>query len=279
MFFLKTLWNSVKTPLTLWLKKSKCVSPTVSHYICKMEQKEWFESWFDTTYYHALYKNRDEDEAKLFVTKLVQFLNLEARTKILDLACGKGRHSITLNELGMDVLGVDLSKNSIELAKKHENETLKFDVHDMRDQLSINHFDAVFNLFTSFGYFDDYSDNEKVIRSIHQMLKAEGLLVLDFMNSEKAISSLVFNEIKNEDGIEFSINRNYDGKHIYKNIQFSDAGKSFQYTERVQALKLIDFENILISHNFQIIHTFGDFNLNPFDEKTSDRLILIATKN
>ena len=88
----------------------------------------------------------------------------------------------------------------------------------MRDPLSINYFDAVFNLFTSFGYFDDYSDNEKVIRSIHQMLKAEGILVLDFMNSEKAISTLVLNEIKNEDGIEFSINRNYDGKHIYKNI-------------------------------------------------------------
>lgn len=244
-----------------------------------MKSKEWFESWFDTTYYHALYKNRDECEAKLFITKLVQLLNLNANSNVLDLACGKGRHSVTLNELGMNVLGVDLSKNSIDCAKQYENNTLKFDVHDMREELSVDHFDVVFNLFTSFGYFDDYSDNEKVILSIHRMLKTKGILVLDFMNSEKTISNLVLNEVKKEEGIEYSITRNYDGKHIFKNIQFSDLEKSFQYTERVQALKFIDFENILIPNNFQIIHTFGDFNLNPFDEQTSDRLILIAIKN
>ena len=248
-------------------------------YICKMESKEWFESWFDTSYYHSLYKNRDEAEAKTFVTKLVLFLNLKKNQPVLDLACGKGRHSITLNELGLDVLGVDLSKNSIECAKKNENETLKFDVHDMRENLLPNSFDVVFNLFTSFGYFDDIIDNEKVIQSISKMLKANGILVIDFMNSEKSISNLVLEEIKNVDEIDYKIKRKYDGHHIFKNIQFSDNEKDFNYTERVQALKLNDFESLLNSNNFQIIHTFGDFNLNPFDKIKSDRLILIAIKN
>ena len=176
-----------------------------------MKSKEWFESWFDTTYYHSLYKNRDESEAKLFVSKLVNFLNPKSGTKILDLACGKGRHSITLNELGMNVLGVDLSRNSILNAKLFENETLKFDVHDMRNSIANHSFEIIFNLFTSFGYFDNYSDNEKVIESIHSMLSSHGKLVIDFMNSEKAVNNLVLEESKMEDGITFNKSINHIG--------------------------------------------------------------------
>ncbi len=243
-----------------------------------MKSKEWFESWFDTTYYHSLYKNRDENEAKLFVSKLVHFLNPKSGTKVLDLACGKGRHSITLNELGMNVLGVDLSQNSILKATEFENETLKFDVHDMRESIENQSFEIIFNLFTSFGYFDDYSDNEKVILAIHSMLQPNGRLVLDFMNSEKVIQNLVTQESKIEDGITFDISRNYDGNHIFKNIQFEDNNEKFHFTERVQALKFNDFEKLLLNAGFEINHSFGDFHLNSFNPQSSDRLIIIATK-
>ena len=243
-----------------------------------MDKKEWFESWFDTSYYHSLYKNRNDEEAKLFINKLVRLLNLKPKTIALDLACGKGRHSITLNELGMNVLGVDLSSNSIDYAKKHENEFLKFEVHDMRQEIKNVQFDVVFNLFTSFGYFDDMSDNKKVLSSISQMLVEKGTLILDFMNSVKIIENLVAIEKKIEDEIQFNIKREFDGKHIFKHIQFETNEQSFEFTERVQALKIQDFQSLLNDADFQIIHTFGDFNLNPFDEKSSDRLILIAIK-
>ena len=128
-----------------------------------MGNKDWFTSWFDTKYYHLLYKNRNDDEARLFVEHLVANLNLVPHAKVLDLACGKGRHSITLNRLGFDVLGVDLSSNSIEQAKEFENDTLHFDVCDMRKSYQKNKFDAVFNLFTSFGYFENKDDNTSVI--------------------------------------------------------------------------------------------------------------------
>lgn len=244
-----------------------------------MESKKWFECWFDTTYYHSLYKNRNDEEAQLFITKLISFLKFKEGTKILDLACGKGRHSVTLNKLKMNVLGVDLSSKSIEFAKQFENETLRFGVHDMREVITNEKFNAVFNLFTSFGYFDDFSDNEKVIQAIYSMLESNGIFVIDFMNSEKVINSLVIEETKLEDGIEFNISREYDGKHIFKQIQFTDNGIPFHFTERVQALKLADFENLLETSNFQLVSTFGDFNLNPFDPTTSDRLIIIATKS
>ena len=86
-----------------------------------MNQKEWFAEWFDTSYYHQLYQNRNEEEAALFISNLLQFLNLPKSSKLLDLACGKGRHSVTLNSFGYEVLGVDLAANSIQEASKFQN--------------------------------------------------------------------------------------------------------------------------------------------------------------
>lgn len=244
-----------------------------------MSSKEWFAEWFDTSYYHTLYRDRNDEEAALFISNLILFLELDKSSKVLDLACGKGRHSVTLNKLGYNVLGVDLSPNSIQQAKQCENDRLKFAVHDMREVIQGEKFDAIFNLFTSFGYFDALCDNECVIRSIHTMLNENGFLIIDFMNAEKVISNLVMKELKSVDGIDFRIERIYDGTHIFKHIRFDADGRSHHYTERVQALKVGDFEKLLTENGFTIIRTFGDFSLNPYDPNTSDRLIIIAKKN
>lgn len=244
-----------------------------------MEKKEWFAEWFDTSYYHILYKNRDKKEAERFIENLCKHLNLDKNTYALDLACGKGRHSITLHKNGYRVLGADLSSHSISEASKFSAENLNFIVHDMREEIPGEQFDAVFNLFTSFGYFDSTEDNIKVVRAVHSMLKNKGIFVIDFMNAQRVIDNLVEKEVKEVDGIVFNIERTFDGNHIFKHIQFTDKQKNFDYTERVQALKLSDFEKILLSNGFEILRTFGDFDLNDFNEKKSDRLILIAQKN
>ena len=83
-----------------------------------------YESWFDTPFYHILYKNRDYKEAEMFTSELMTFLNLPIESKILDLACGKGRHSIFLNKMGYNVTGVDNSSKNIVNAKKYENNKL-----------------------------------------------------------------------------------------------------------------------------------------------------------
>jgi SAM-dependent methyltransferase len=242
-----------------------------------MEQKEWFASWFDTSYYHQLYNNRNEDEAKLFISNLLDFLKLDKNAKLLDLACGKGRHAKTLNEFGYDVLGVDLSTNSISIASEMKNKHLDFQVHDMREPIQGKTFDTVFNLFTSFGYFDETTDNERVCSAIAEILNPNGILVIDFMNAEKVIANLVTKEEKTVDNLTFHITRQCDEKHIFKRIQFEDQGEKFDFTERVQALKLNDFE-ALLAEKFRILHTFGSFDLNPFDASTSDRLIIIAQR-
>ena len=83
----------------------------------------WFVNWFDSPYYHTLYKNRDEKEAQVFIDNLVHHLQIKKGSKLIDIACGKGRHATYFNSLGLDVVGVDLSPNSIASAKKNENNT------------------------------------------------------------------------------------------------------------------------------------------------------------
>lgn len=239
---------------------------------------EWFAEWFDTPYYHTLYKHRDFEEAEKFITNLLDYLNLDDHSTTLDLACGKGRHSVFLNKQGLEVTGVDLSKNSIDAAKEYEKEGLDFDVHDMREVYKEGHYDVVFNLFTSFGYFERDEDNIKVLKSIKRMLKPQGTLVIDFMNAHKTINNLVAKEEKKIDDILFRIERNYDGNHIFKYIQFNDEGKEFHFQERVQGITKENFIEMFASTGFEIQDTFGNFSLEPYDSETSDRLIFICKK-
>ena len=78
---------------------------------------EWFEDWFNSKYYHILYKNRDKSEAIFFLRNIINQLKFKDG-KILDVACGKGRHAKYFNKLGFEVIGIDLSQKSIEFAKK-----------------------------------------------------------------------------------------------------------------------------------------------------------------
>jgi len=239
--------------------------------------KLWFASWFDTPYYHILYKNRDDSEAEFFIRNLKEKLSL-SNEHVLDLECGKGRHSKYMYELGLSVLGVDLSEQSITKAKEFSQDRLHFQVHDMREVIPNQQFDIVFNLFTSFGYFDDDNENHSVLQSIHTMLKEKGRLVIDFMNAERIINCLVSNETKIVDGISFEIKRIYDGKFIHKYIDFEDQGTNYSFMEKVRAFKLADFLDLLTNNGFSILHVFGDFELKPFHPETSERLILIAQK-
>lgn len=238
------------------------------------ETNNWFASWFDTPYYHILYKDRDYEEAQLFMDNITGYLNLPEDAKILDLACGKGRHSIYLNKLGYDVTGADLSENSIKEASKHTNDKLHFVVHDMRDTCN-EKYDAIFNLFTSFGYFESDDDNLTTLKAIHNSLTEYGFAVIDFMNVHKVIADLVTQETKVIDGIEFHIKRYVEDNHIIKEIDFNDKGKQFHFTEKVKALTLEDFEAMMEEAGIYLLDVFGDYKLHKFYKNESERLIMI----
>ncbi|MBI5915756.1 MAG: class I SAM-dependent methyltransferase [Bacteroidetes bacterium] len=240
---------------------------------------EWFQDWFNSPYYHLLYKNRDETEAKKFIDRLLAELKPPDGAFVLDLACGKGRYSRYLAEKGFDVTGLDIAKESILFAQQFENEHLTFFQHDMRLPFRINYFDYIFNFFTSFGYFEKEKDHLKTVVNIARGLRPEGKFVLDFFNSKKVISGLRMNEIKQVDEVVFHIQRRVDeAGYILKNIQFGDEGKHFSFTERVRAFTLNDFQVLFGKAGLKIARTFGSYQLEKFDETTSDRLILVGCR-
>lgn len=234
----------------------------------------WYASWFDTPFYHILYKDRNDTEAHAFMDTLTNYLNLPENGTILDLACGKGRHARYLNKIGYNVTGVDLSENSINFAKQFENQNLNFEVHDMCVPYK-NKFDAVFNLFTSFGYFDKEIDNLNTIKAIKNNLNEFGFGVIDFMNSEFVIDNLVPEETKIVDGITFNLKRYVKDGYIIKDIIFEADGKPYAFQERVRGFTLNDFETLFTQAEVHLLDVFGDYKLNKFSAKTSDRLVMI----
>ncbi len=236
--------------------------------------KNWFAEWFDSKYYHILYQHRDYAEASMFMDNLVRHLNVPPQATIWDLACGKGRHSIYLAKKGFDVTGTDLSEQSINAARESEHEHLSFFQHDMRDGFRINYFDYVFNLFTSFGYFDDEKDDLRVLKNVAKSLKSNGVFVMDFLNVQYVADRLVAEEVKELSDVKFHIQRNITNGYIVKTITFEAEGKQHQHQEKVRAFTYKELTRLFHQAGLTVKETFGDYQLNDFNKQHSPRLIL-----
>lgn len=240
--------------------------------------QNWFRTWFNSPYYHLLYEHRDFTEAEKFINNLFHKLDLKAGQKILDLACGKGRHSLSFNQLGLNVTGLDLSPESINEAKKLENPSLNFVIGDMRTFEINESFHAIFNLFTSFGYFKSELDNQIVINNIDKHLDSNGVLVIDYLNAKKVAEKLPIVETINKGHIDFKIKKSIENKFIVKEIKFEDKQDQYSFKEYVKYIDLSEFKSYLSIAGMKINAIYGDYNLNVFDEFISDRLIIVAEK-
>jgi SAM-dependent methyltransferase len=235
------------------------------------------ENWFNTKYYHLLYKNRDEQEAQLFLNNLFTVIQPRKTDKFLDIACGNGRHSHYINSLGFEIHGIDNADQNILSANKKSNNNCHFEVFDMRKTFKKEQFDFCLNLFTSFGYFDNDEDDLLAFKAMANNLKKGGKLVFDFMNAKKVINKLVVSETKKIDHISFNIKRNFDSKYITKEISFMD-DKDYSFKEKVRALFLNDISDLMQKSGLNIINIWGDYELNDFDIINSNRLIILAQK-
>jgi len=277
--------------------------------------KNWFASWFDTEYYHLLYKHRNHEEAKQFIANLIDFLQLPQGAKVFDLACGKGRHSLELHSHGLDVLGMDLSAESIKFASQYGQSDLKFQVQDMRESFGKNEFKAGFNLFTSFGYFDDYQQDLKSLTNAYNALESQGYFVQDYLNafpiiqllpqedsrkelyikytnresialglnSEEEYNSPIAESNRAEENnssyfIEFKWRKWLDHKVIVKDIIVKDQDKEKHFQERVQVYKVEELVELHTQAGFEVQRVFGDYSLNEYDTLKSNRIILISKK-
>jgi 2-polyprenyl-3-methyl-5-hydroxy-6-metoxy-1,4-benzoquinol methylase len=245
-----------------------------------MSDQAWYKDWFNSPYYHLLYQHRDVDEASQFITKLIEHLQPKPNAKMLDVACGKGRHSKALADMGFDVSGIDLAAESIEEAKELENENLHFFQHDMRLPFWINYYDYAFNFFTSFGYFRTQREHDNAIRTIAQSICRNGIFVIDYLNVHYSEDHLVASEQKKIDNVNFIISRSHDETHFYKKIEIEENGKLLEnsYSEKVAKFSLGDFTDMMSYQGLQVDNVYGDYQLGHYDVRKSPRMIVIAKK-
>lgn len=245
-----------------------------------MPTNEWYKNWFNSPYYHKLYFDRDEREAKKFIENLLNHFKPEDKSRILDVACGKGRHSKLLAVNDFDVTGIDIAGDSIQYARQFENGQLHFYVHDMRLPFWVNYFDFAFNFFTSFGYFNTQREHDDAIRTISASLKPSGTVMFDYLNVHYVEDRLLHNEVKAIDETEYEIHRWHDDTHFFKRIIVRDPHLKdpVEHTEKVAKFSLGDFTDMLSFQKMQVTEVFGDYDLNPYDVRKTPRMIVVAKK-
>jgi len=252
-----------------------------------MIEKAWYKDWFNSPFYYKLYFERDQKEANEFINNLINYLKPPPGSKMLDVACGRGRYSRTLVSKGFYVTGIDISASSIEFANQsiqndfnNDFDRLEFYLHDMRLPFRVNYYDYVFNFFTSLGYFNTKRENDNSIRTIANSLKKNGIFVIDYLNVHYAEEHLIHNENKIIDGTEYDIHRWHDDNYFYKKITVNDPLLHYpiEHTERVAKFNLGDFTDMLSFQHMQVHEVFGDYNLGSYHVRNKPRLIIVAKK-
>ena len=243
-------------------------------------ESPWFKDWFNSPYYHQLYFKRDQNEAAAFIDTLIDYLKPAPGARMLDVACGKGRHSLQLAKKGFDVTGIDLSEDSIAQALEFESDHLHFLKHDMRLPFWIRYFDYAFNFFTSFGYFRTQREHDNAIHAIATSIKSGGCFVMDYLNVHFSEDHTIHQSQKEIDGVNFIISKWFDETHFYKKIIVEDENLEapMEYTEKVAKFSLGDFTEMFAYQGMQIQEVFGDYAFGHYDVKKSPRLIMIAKK-
>jgi SAM-dependent methyltransferase len=242
----------------------------------------WFKDWFNTPYYHALYAHRNEEEAQAFVKRLVQAMELTPNALVADIACGKGRHTRTLDQLGMQALGFDLSPESIAFASTESGRLglqAKFFVHDMRDAYSGPKWKAAFNLFTSFGYFQDRKTDKQVLRNIHDQLEPGAWFVQDYLNAESVLYQLPIKESISRPPYDFHCHKYLEGGVIVKDILVHEGQQQQgQFQERVEVYTAQELQGLHEAAGFQVQAIWGNYHGEAYSAQSSPRIIFLSQK-
>jgi SAM-dependent methyltransferase len=243
-----------------------------------MKKKNWYEEWFSNKHYLELYRHRNEQEARDIINLMQRNVPLPVNSKVLDVCCGAGRHSIELARRGYDVTGFDLSSYLISEArrdlKKSDEKNIKarFLIKDMRNFSFRNSFDIVMNIFSSFGYFEKDSDNFKVFENVSSSLKKNGYFVFDFLNESYLKKSLVPFTEEIYEGETIIQKRKIENGFVYKDIII---GKS-HYNERIRLYSLNEIKTALRNANLKAEKIFGDYFGSEFNKLNSKRLIIFS---
>jgi ubiquinone/menaquinone biosynthesis C-methylase UbiE len=233
---------------------------------------EWFEEWFGEEYLR-LYPHRDDADAERAVGLISRTLGLRPGWRVLDVACGAGRHARAFVDAGAWCIGVDLSATLLRLARQVTDAPLVR--ADMR-QLPIRprSMDLAVNLFTSFGYFERDAEHTAALREMVATVRPGGWFVIDFLNAAAVRRELVPEQTLELAGSVIRVSRSVspDGRYVCKSIR-APAGR--HYTERVRLFEPQQITSMLAQAGVNVRYRFGDYEAAPL-ASDSPRTILMG---
>lgn len=238
-------------------------------------KSEWFESWFGDEYV-ALYPHRNEAEAEHAIDLIERNLGDAPVTRVLDVACGAGRHSRILARKWWTA-GLDLSEVLLRLAHREISEAV-FVRGDMRIlPFRTSAFGLVVNLFTSFGYFQDDASHVRVIEEVARVTSPGGTFVLDFLNTSQLRETLLPYDERNIGGqiVEQRREISDDGRFVIKHICVR--GTDREFTERVRLFEAGDLSWMMESAGFKVSATYGNYDASPLTP-TSPRAVIFGRR-
>ncbi len=242
-----------------------------------MKDAPWYRRWFGEEYLH-LYPHRDLQEAALAVDLLLESVPLRRVDRVLDLACGSGRHMKALHQRGIRTTGLDLS-HALLLRAGLAVPGAQLVRGDMRNlPFPEGVFSAVSSFFTSFGYFEDELDDRAVLGEVRRVLRRGGYLLLDFLNADRVRESLEASDERVVEGQRVIQDRALedDGRIVRKQIRISAEGEEPRvFMERVRLYEAEELESMLSEQRLEPVARFGGYDGAP-PSSESPRVIILA---
>jgi SAM-dependent methyltransferase len=236
--------------------------------------REWFRDWFGEEYL-ALYPHRDEEEARQAVDLYRQASSPHPGSRLLDLACGAGRHLRELRAAGLDATGLDLSLTLLRTARSGAgaDPLVRGDMREL--PFSSGSFGGLTSFFTSFGYFAEASDDRRVVQEMARVLAPGGSFMLDFLNASRVQEDLVPEDCRVVEGKRvIQVREILDGV-VVKRIRIEPlaGGPSRHFEERVRLYSCETLVSLLAAVGLVATARFGDYGGAPYFDR-SPRLIL-----
>ena len=243
-----------------------------------MTRNPWFRDWFGGEYL-ALYLHRDRAEARRAVELLRDATGRGPGARVLDLGCGAGRHLVELDHIGYRTTGLDLSRRMLEAARNTIPEAglVRADMRSL--PFGLGSFDVVTSYFTSFGYFDDESEDLGVLREVRRVLKPGGSFLLDFMNADHVVANLRTEDRRTVSGVDVVQERRLveGGRIIEKRITIGarEGAPEREFVERVRMYRPEELDSMAARAGLTPGPRFGGYDRSPFSP-TSPRYIVMA---
>jgi len=244
----------------------------------------WYESAFGRDYL-SLYPHRNDQEAHKDVAGILRLVDPPREEPILDLCCGAGRHLVALRHEGFkDLTGLDLSADLLAEARSRLHAESMAGINliqaDMREIPSTNLYSTIVSLFTSFGYFEDAGEDERVLQSAFRALTRDGTFLLDTLNRGYVLANLVPAEEKELNGKRIRIHRHItsDGLRVEKDTRITQPGSpETTYRESVRMYEKTEIEEMLRETGFVNVRFYGSLEGQAFSDK-SPRMVFVASK-